>query len=518
MQSSFIQSVALALAALTGGLFASSADATVIGKKPETACYGVWEGVDLTVNRDVDCVDGDTCDGDGAADGKCVLGLQACVNAKDVEGCTPLALTKFKMSKSLQRVKKFVTTPLGIPADLSAPTETSPPSCGTAGLIELPLRKNGAKPSKRFTVKMTTKADAKGKLKKGVNKIRMRCMPNTAPPVCADRGAGVPKQLSFDVPNFGTDLDNGWSGDAHNFPIVEGTQLNFCLDGCDAGTNPTCSASGSVGDNSLNGPNFGPPLPLLAGGVPVCIINEFAEPISATYDLETGDLTGNVNLNSRVFIQPSTEVCPRCVSSTGEIGSTGTCSSGRSPGRSCTIEGRVRVENGLGDKNYTLSGSCLPGGTAAGTLGIKLPLTTGTSQLDGAIPCRGTGGLPPRSDSCPANGTCNATCTGNACVTTRDGQCIDIKGGISQVCCATKTDLPCFPSALAPNVIERDGLAVQAEPAWPDPTYPKTANDSVLAATFCEATSGSTAVDLVAGLPGPGALLLTGDVTVTAGE
>jgi hypothetical protein len=514
-----IRSFTLALAALTGGLLvAAPAGATVLGSKPETACYGVWEGVELTANRDVDCVDGDACDGDGAVDGKCVLGLQACVNAKDVDGCTPLALTTFKMTKALERQKKFVTTPLGIPADLSAPTEESPPSCGTAGLIELPLKKNGTKPSKRFTVKMNTKADAAGPLEKGVNKIRMRCVPNTTPPVCADRGAGVPKQLSFAVPNFGTDLDNGWKGASHNFPVVEGAELNFCLDGCDASTDPTCDASGSVGANSLNGETFGPPLPLLAAGVPVCIVNEFADTITATYDLETGDLAGNVGLNSTVYLSSATEVCPRCVSS-GGLGSTGTCSGGRAPGRSCTVDGQVRVENASGNKDYTLSRSCLPSLGRAGTIDIGLPITTGTSQLDGSIPCPRSGGagIAPQDDACGA-GTCTATCTGDACVEVRDGQCIDIKGGISQVCCSSQTDLPCFPSGVAPNVIARDGLAVQAEPAWPDPTYPKTASDSVLAATFCEGSTGSAQVDIVTGLPGPGALLLTGQVEVTAGE
>ena len=502
--------VALALAVATGAVSSGTAEATVVGSKAATACYGVWEGVELTANRDVDCVDGDACDGDGAADGKCILGLQACVLGES-EGCEPLPLTKFKMSKALERQKKFVTTPLGVPADLTAP------SCGTAGLIELPLRKNGQKPSKRFTVKMVTRADATGPLKKGVNKIRMRCLPNTTPPVCADRGPGLPKQLGFTVPNFGTDLDNGWKGASHNFPVVEGAELNFCLDGCDASTNPTCDAAGSVGPNSLNGETFGAPLPLLAAGVPVCIVNEFADTITATYDLETGDLTGDVRLNSAVYLSSTTEVCPRCVSS-GGLGTTGTCSGGRSPGRSCTVDGQVRVENATGNKDYSLSRSCLPVGTSrAGTIDIALPITTGTSQLDGSIPCPASGGIPPEDDAC-GTGTCTAQCTGDACVEVRDGQCIDIKGGISQVCCSSKTDLPCFPSGVAPNVIARDGLAVQAAPAWPDPGYPKTASDSVLAATFCEGSTGSNQVDIVTGLPGPGALLLTGSIEVTASE
>ena len=44
-------------------------------------------------------------------------------------------------------------------------------------------------------------------------------------------------------------------------------------------------------------------------------------------------------------------------------------------------------------------------------------------------------------------------------------------------------------------------------PAWPDPTYPKT-GDATLVATFCEAATGTAAVDIATGLPGPGALTL----------
>jgi hypothetical protein len=44
-------------------------------------------------------------------------------------------------------------------------------------------------------------------------------------------------------------------------------------------------------------------------------------------------------------------------------------------------------------------------------------------------------------------------------------------------------------------------------PPFPDPTYPKTGN-LTLVATYCEGTAGSSVVDVVTGLPGPGALVL----------
>ena len=53
----------------------------------------------------------------------------------------------------------------------------------------------------------------------------------------------------------------------------------------------------------------------------------------------------------------------------------------------------------------------------------------------------------------------------------------------------------------------RTGLPGAPLPAWPEPTYPKTAR-AVLAGTFCEPVSGTITVDTLAGLPGPGASLL----------
>ena len=53
----------------------------------------------------------------------------------------------------------------------------------------------------------------------------------------------------------------------------------------------------------------------------------------------------------------------------------------------------------------------------------------------------------------------------------------------------------------------RTGSTAPPTPPFPDPTYPKTGNMTV-AATYCEATSGSATVDIVTGLPGPGAIVL----------
>jgi hypothetical protein len=106
-----------------------------------------------------------------------------------------------------------------------------------------------------------------------------------------------------------------------------------------------------------------------------------------------------------------------------------------------------------------------------------------------------------QDDACGA-GTCTAACTGNACIAkTADGQCIDPKGGISQVCCSNNTSVPCFPTRNG-GTIERSG---------------KRATDGqsgALAATFCIAPTQSTTVNITSGLPGPGAMILPVQVSV----
>jgi hypothetical protein len=61
-------------------------------------------------------------------------------------------------------------------------------------------------------------------------------------------------------------------------------------------------------------------------------------------------------------------------------------------------------------------------------------------------------------------------------------------------------------------------MPVAPAPAWPDPTYPKTSEGTVFAAVFCEGATDSSQVNLVTGLPGPGALLLPGTAELIATE
>ena len=91
------------------------------------------------------------------------------------------------------------------------------------------------------------------------------------------------------------------------------------------------------------------------------------------------------------------------------------------------------------------------------------------------------------------------------------------KGGINQFCCATDPNRPCHPTKSG-GKIQRQGARAPLTPAWPDPTYPKTSEGSKFAGVFCEAATTDATVDNLAGLPGPGAIILPAAQTLTASQ
>ena len=316
------------------------------------------------------------------------------------------------------------------------------------------------------------------------------------------------------IANSGTDLDYGWTGTSHNLPVVGGSQLKLCLTRCDSSTNPVCGMCGPTGADSINTETFGPPLPLLAANVPVCVANRFVpgEVITGTADLSTGAVNVTVDLLSDVFLTLPGQVCPRCKNNV--------CDFGVNQGKPCTVEGSVVVAQAAGDKNYPVSRDCPPDrGTFqfAGTLGIRLPLTSGMAVCNGPQPCRAkpgdpSVGVPVQDDQC-GGGLCNVTCSGLACASrTPDGQCLDAKGGISQFCCSTDSTKPCFPTAQTPGVV-RTGVPMPVNPPWNTPDFPKTANGTVVS-VFCEPATTSNTINTTSGLPGPGALILPTSVVV----
>lgn len=490
--------VRLGLVVALGGLPAATLAQVPGGGPAKTDCYVEWRGVTPNKGKNLDCQDGDpSCDVDTTQNGVCVLGVGVCVAQTNVPACTPQQIDKVTV-KAKPKTVKVGSVKIPVPPPVPPLTPVTAPTCGAESIIRLPLKVNKqgkVKPSKKITLTATAIASAKPKKDKDV--IKIRCVPNTGGGECPANPAGGPRELRLLAASTGTDLDNGWTGISQNFPVVSNSELRVCLTGCGATSNPQCTEDEGQ-TNAVNGATFGAPLPLLAAGVPVCLVNNFAASkiTGFTADMSTGVGGGSVNLSSGVFLTTSTQVCPRC--SGNDIGQAGICDSGARSGRACTTSGVVTVANASGNRVYTLSPDCPPAGSPAGSIPIGLPLTTATSTLPGALPCAGQARSLP--DGC---GACATSCTGAACVgTTATGECIDVKGGISQNCCSANTTAPCFP-----DPIVRTGTTAPPTPAFPDPTFPKTGNVT-LVGTFCEATSGSTLVDTVTGLPGPGAIVL----------
>jgi hypothetical protein len=482
------------LAAVLGFAIAPPAGALVAGGgSKKSDCYVEWQVTtpEQTANRGrvgVDCQDGDpACDVDGAMDGTCTIGVSVCVFQSE-PGCTPQEVTAITPSKK--------TAALGLEPP---PVPATAAACGPAAIVTLPLKqtRKGAKPSKKITLKMT--ATSSGKPRKDKDTLVLRCVPNRGAGACPANAAGGPSELTVAVAREGTDLDNGWTGISHNFPVVYGSTLRACLQGCDASGTPACTSDQAATD-AVNGATFGAPLPLFAANIPVCVVNRFATPkiTDVSADVLTGATSSTIHLLSDIYLTSAVQLCPRCSGS--DLGKPGTCDSGARQGQACRTEGIVTVGGVPQGQNptYTLSSDCPPvPGARQGTIPINLPATTGTSTLAGPRPCGAA-----QDDGCGA-GVCNAPCQGPACATMLGGQCVDAKGGVSQLCCSSNQTIPCFPTRT--GAIERTGSAAPPTPAGT--TYPKT-ETATLVATFCEASSGSNVVDVSTGLPGPGAIIL----------
>jgi hypothetical protein len=490
--------VAVALAALLGASTASAVDVLGGGSK-KSDCYN---GLTVTANGPILKQSAKVVQA-GACGGSCTFTVNACVGMADTSGkCTAAALSSLAI------------TPASIPAPATLGPENA---CGASTDIVVPL--NGKKQAKS-KIKLVGAA-ASAKPKKDPDKITLKCKENADAncdgntggcPTTCDNTAGGPDRLVMTIVDNGTDLDNGWSGNSHNFPLVPNGKIDVCLSECDSAGDTECTVCGAVGAGTGSGVQFGAPLPLFASNVPVCVVSRWREPIRGTVDEATGATSIDIKLFSDVYLTDQNSVCPQCKN--------GQCNSGVRAGQSCTVEATIPVfVSQQRTDNYELSSQCVPSSPTA-TLNIDfLPLTSGAADpLVGPTPCtRLPGdpiGVPVKPDDCGAAG-CGSQCTGLACVEqvpdpTNPGSmiCRDSKGGLSQLCCNNNTNRPCHTLANG-GTLTRTGNITAPAPALPDATYPKT-NAGVLAATFCIPATGTNTIDSVTGLPGPGAILLNG--------
>jgi hypothetical protein len=477
-----------------------AAAATVTGGGPTTSdCYA---GFDVTSDNPGFTSDSKSASANACA-GSCTFQVSACVGLSEPADCTATTLSTLK------------TGTLGAPG--LGPTN----ACGAASVVTVATKRNGKKKGvKKF--KMKGRA-ASAKPKNDLDKLKLTCNPNPSdtdcgggPPTCVANPDGGPKELVLTIGPSGTDLDNGWTGSSHNFILVPNGKVDGCLTNCNSASDTVCDFNAQTGEGTPTGATFGAPLPLLASNVPVCVVSKWADNISGTADEATGDISLNIHLTSEVYLTDTSSVCPQCKG--------GKCNSGQNSGKACTVDAAqipVFISQGNIDK-YDLSAACPPSSPPAASLKIDfVPLTTGTAgTLQGPVPCNQKPGepagvQPPQPDACGGSG-CGAPCSGLACLNKIDDPvnpgtqvCVDSKGGVSQLCCNNQPSKPCF--TLANNgQVNRAGHADIPQPPLPDTTYPKQMTKGVLASTFCIPATGKSSIDQVTGLPGPGAIQLTG--------
>lgn len=262
-----------------------------------------------------------------------------------------------------------------------------------------------------------------------------------------------PSAIEFTADGPAVDLDTGFTGFAHDAAIPTNGRLTLAVTGCAGASQPSCgtctvagpiaNAGGAAFDSQrcadatwiscttdadctnagAAGPCsffFGPPLPLVAGGISTCVLNRVSGPVSGTIDFGDGSAATDVPLSSTVYrTGTASQPCPVCAG--------GICQAGTRVTLPCTPQGTGE----FGD----VSLDCPPpADTDVGTLTIPLAIATGTQSrtLDLASPrcgndsslrcacdtCNtGPGALACATDAdCPPSGGNPGICGGKRCL------------------------------------------------------------------------------------------------------
>ncbi|MCC6767165.1 MAG: hypothetical protein IT293_21140 [Deltaproteobacteria bacterium] len=307
---------------------------------------------------------------------------------------------------------------------------------------------------------------------------------------CAGSGNGLevcsmsctcacPTKITFsgDAADPASILDTGWTGISHRAPVISNGDVTVAVN-CAATKRPcgTCPISGPIAnaltgqlndrrcsnDQSIkctsNAPctagggtceyYFGSPLPLAAGGVTTCVLNQFFGPVSGTANIESGEANTVVNLRSRVFNGIAIDnPCPRCIgdaaNNDGVAG--GTCDGGQRMGLGCDGGGTIPSRADFG----TTSLDCppAPGGVIA-TLPIDLSSKTDPviKTLTADSPnCTNAPGNKCLCDTC--NNAAASPCSTNAdCVAVGATQC-----GGKRCLSGANNGAPCSNNAACPG-------------------------------------------------------------------
>jgi hypothetical protein len=291
----------------------------------------------------------------------------------------------------------------------------------------------------------------------------------------------------------GSTVDLGWTGMAHRQAWPSEQRLAFDL-AC-----PDDGAACRVGGGEA-GALFGAPVPLAAGGVPVCVVNTLREPLAGTVEAARGCGELRLRLTARVHMAPELpHPCPLCAGdpTPNDGRKDGRCEAGGKPGAACDAHGTSAIFGAT-------SHDCPPTGTQVGALAVDLdPLTTGAARAAAGTRCKRASfgadcfcAAQPQPNDCEG-GRCAAseTCEGGPF----DGTCAKqpFRG------CGVGSDDVCGPAGGACEFRPRGcfGSAIAAAGAC-DPRRP------VYTAVFCVAATSASALNNAAGLPGPARLRL----------
>lgn len=263
-------------------------------------------------------------------------------------------------------------------------------------------------------------------------------------------GNPCPGAISFEGNADAARLDTGWTGLAHDAGIIDRGKVTVATD-CGGNARPcgVCNISGPLanvdtnqgiannhrcsGDTSTECTSnadctagtcqffFGAPLPLAAGGVSTCVINQIVGAITGTANIETGEGATTVNLLSSVFSGPTIDQpCPICVGDTtiADGQRNGSCLGGQRDGLSCDVSGTSPSFSPNGNTSF----DCPPAdGGVIGRLPIDLSNTTGTvtQTVSADNPdCRAAPGKKCLCDTCATAAaepcSTNADCPGGA--------------------------------------------------------------------------------------------------------
>src|SRR5437667_4072559 len=307
--------------------------------------------------RALDCEDGDpSCDGDGVQNGSCTFDVSICTLQTDpqIPACVPpAALTAIR----------------NVSEQLTVPSTMSRAGCGRATPLIAPLRGFRRKriavavfseppivfarrPSRRVRLRMTAMAAGMH----DVNRLVLRCVPWSVctQPNCppSSRGPTAPNELVLDIAASGSDLDLGSTGLGHNL-LVPPTPVHACLDGCDAATTPSCDMRVVTGEGTVNGTTFGPPRPLLVGGLPLCLVSLWAEPVvgGGIANVATGAVDVTLPLRVQAYPASPDRICPRCVGRR--------CQGGANDGGACEVDGTF-FPGAVLEESYQVSKACPP--------------------------------------------------------------------------------------------------------------------------------------------------------------